>query len=691
MSRTSPLALSIILLFALGCGKSGAGDDGGPGTPCTEASECDDGVDCTVDTCDPVEGCVNTATDSLCDDGLFCNGAETCDAVGDCQAGTPPMVDDAIGCTDDSCDEDNDVVVNAVNDANCDDAVACTDDVCDATLDCQFTANDANCDDGDFCNGAETCDAVSDCQAGVAPVTDDGVPCTDDSCDEVNDVIVNAVNDGNCDDGQWCNGAETCDAVSDCQAGTAPSTDDGVVCTDDSCDEVNDVIVNTANDANCDNGDYCDGSETCDAVSDCQPGTAPSTDDGVACTDDSCDEVNDVIVNTANDANCDNGDFCDGSETCDAVSDCQPGIAPSTDDGVSCTDDSCDEVNDVIVNATNDGNCDDGDFCTGDRCDAVSDCQYSDICDGSFPPNCSGSSGTFAVSPGSAIPDSPGGPLTSTIAVSSAPPNLWSVTVTTDITHTWAADLEITLVSPAGSRVTLSTDNGGGNDDVFSGTVWVDTAGDPATDHSYSNNVTATPLTPEGALTGLRGEDPNGTWTLEIRDDAGADTGTLNSWSLDIEATDDAPTYSSSSVSGSPGSAISDAAPVVEILNVANSNFLCGLAVTTDITHTWSSDLDITITEPGGVSTTLTTDNAGSNDDVFSGTSWDDSVFDPATDYSYTNNVTATPLTPEGALGAFSSIDMKGDWTITVVDDAGGDVGTLNSWGLDLMTCSCAP
>ena len=65
----------------------------------------------------------------------------------------------------------------------------------------------------------------------MAPPTADGVACPDDSCDEELDVIVNTVNDGNCDDGQFCNGAETCDATEDCQAGEAPSTDEGVACT----------------------------------------------------------------------------------------------------------------------------------------------------------------------------------------------------------------------------------------------------------------------------------------------------------------------------------------------------------------------------------------------------------------------------------------------------------------------------
>ena len=365
----------------------------------------DDGVACTDDSCDEVnDAIVNLANNGNCDDALFCNGSETCDAVNDCQAGSPPSIDDGVACTDDSCDEVNDAIVNLANNGNCDDAlfcngsetcdavndcqagsppsiddgVACTDDSCDEVNDTIVNlANNANCDDALFCNGSETCDAVNDCQAGSPPSIDDGVACTDDSCDEVNDTIVNLANNANCDDTLFCNGSETCDAVNDCQAGSPPSIDDGVACTDDNCDEVNDVIVNTANNANCDDTLFCNGSETCDAVNDCQAGSPPSIDDGVACTDDSCDEVNDVIVNTANNANCDDTLFCNGSETCDAVNDCQAGTPPSTDDGVACTDDNCDEVNDVIVNTANDANCDDTDACTVDFCDAINDCQIT--------------------------------------------------------------------------------------------------------------------------------------------------------------------------------------------------------------------------------------------------------------------------------------------------------------------------
>ena len=46
----------------------------------------------------------------------------------------------------------------------------------------------------------------------------------------------------------------------------------------------------------------------------------------------------------------------------------------AVDDGVGCTDDSCDEVGDAVVNAANDALCDDGDPCTAGVCDSVTGC-----------------------------------------------------------------------------------------------------------------------------------------------------------------------------------------------------------------------------------------------------------------------------------------------------------------------------
>lgn len=83
---------------------------------------------------------------------------------------------------------------------------------------------------------------------------DDGVPCTVDACNPITGVVTHTPNDALCDDGLWCNGQETCDAVLGCQSGTPPNLDDGNSCTDDSCDEANDQVVHTNNNAPCDDG-----------------------------------------------------------------------------------------------------------------------------------------------------------------------------------------------------------------------------------------------------------------------------------------------------------------------------------------------------------------------------------------------------------------------------------------------------
>ena len=62
---------------------------------------------------------------------------------------------------------------------DCDDGVYCTVDAW-VNNTCVHTPHDALCDDGDDCNGAETCDPVNDCQPG-APRAPDPIPAEDGS------------------------------------------------------------------------------------------------------------------------------------------------------------------------------------------------------------------------------------------------------------------------------------------------------------------------------------------------------------------------------------------------------------------------------------------------------------------------------------------------------------------------------
>ena len=218
---------------------------------------------------------------------------------------------------------------------DCDDGVTCTADSCDESSDsCSHAPSNAVCDDGLYCNGAETCDVDFGCQTGTAIDCDDDVTCTVDSCDESSDSCSHAPSNAVCDDGLYCNGAETCDVDFGCQVGTPIDCDDGVACTADSCDESSDSCSHAPSNAGCDDGLYCNGAETCDADLGCQMGVLP-------CGAQLCDDLDDACVECLADGDCDDSSFCNGAETCVDHA-CESGVAPC--DGLTC-----DELLDACV------------------------------------------------------------------------------------------------------------------------------------------------------------------------------------------------------------------------------------------------------------------------------------------------------------------------------------------------------
>jgi hypothetical protein len=107
-------------------------------------------------------------------------------------------------------------------------------------------------------------------------------------------------------------------------------------------------------------------------------GGDPDCDDGVDCTEDTCNEAADGCNHSPDDAACDDGSFCSGAETCDATDGCQPGEEPDCDDGVDCTVDDCDADADDCVSLPDDDACGAGEVCDADddcRCDPLgADC-----------------------------------------------------------------------------------------------------------------------------------------------------------------------------------------------------------------------------------------------------------------------------------------------------------------------------
>jgi len=116
-------------------------------------------------------------------------------------------------------------------------------------------------------------------------------------------------------------------------------------------------------------------------------------------------------------------------------------------------------------------------------------------------------------SPGTAIPDGSAAGIERTLNNTQAF-TLASVEVVVEIAHSWVGDLEVSLVSPAGSRVPLHARTGGSAHDL--------------------NAVYTAATTP--ALAALAGRPAAGAWKLRVADREAQDVGKLNGWRLTLKA-----------------------------------------------------------------------------------------------------------------------------------------------------------
>ncbi|MEO6326783.1 MAG: proprotein convertase P-domain-containing protein [Thermoanaerobaculia bacterium] len=116
------------------------------------------------------------------------------------------------------------------------------------------------------------------------------------------------------------------------------------------------------------------------------------------------------------------------------------------------------------------------------------------------------------------------------------------VNLLVNITHTWNADIGVSLTAPAGAA-TLIWNNCGGSGDNFNVTIDDAAAGGmPCTSSATKAGTfqSSTAATNGGVQTvnatrmATFNVNPFGTWTLNAADDSSVCTGTLNSWSLTI-------------------------------------------------------------------------------------------------------------------------------------------------------------
>lgn len=241
-----------------------------------------------------------------------------------------------------------------------------------------------------------------------------------------------------------------------------------------------------------------------------------------------------------------------------------------------------------------------------------------------------------------AIPDNNPSGVSSNISV---PPNetVDRLQVEVKIDHTYIGDLVLTLYGPGGFAKVLQNRVGGSNDNIY-----------------------MTYEVPEAV-----GMQAAGTWTLFVKDMAAGDVGTLQNWSLFFswrKPWSFAPTGGSTNnalwvnckggiknipdYNGSPGVATSTISVVV---GNSGNPAITDLDVFVEIDHTWIGDLIVTLTGPNGTVVTLWNRQGGSQHNLYQ-------VF------TVTN---------------FNGIQATGNWTLTVSDNAGGDVGVIQgTWSL---------
>ena len=382
--------------IALGCTATAAVDNTSceDGNACTTGDACVAGTcvsgeavvclasdnTCTTEVCDPTAGCVAINNAAPCTDGNVCTLGDVCGG-GTCLPGEVTDCADGNACTVDTCLP----AVGCANDVTivCDDKNACTQDACEPATGCTATVLEPGsaCDDTDKCTESDVCSAEGVC-VGTPSTCDDESACSTDSCDPAVG-CVNLPDVVTCDDGNPCTTGDLCDGFA-CIGGYVNPCDDKNPCTADSCTQgglTGEVtypagcVHSSLVEGLCDDGNPCSTYDYCYGGA-CVAGSGPVCDDGNDCTNDACNEATqNTCTHFANaDAYaCQDGNQCTLGDYCDkATGACVAGpeALPCFDED-PCTLDVCDPLYGCLHNPT----CDDGDACTADYCDAGA-CSY---------------------------------------------------------------------------------------------------------------------------------------------------------------------------------------------------------------------------------------------------------------------------------------------------------------------------
>ncbi len=282
------------------------------------------------------------------------------------------------------------------------------------------------------------------------------------------------------------------------------------------------------------------------------------------------------------------------------------------------------------------------------------------------------------------------------VAVSGMGESLYHLALTTGIEDDESGAASVELTPPGGSPITVranSVDDEGKQvgptegANVFNGTVWEDTAPEPAAKTTFTPDVTATPLEPDQAFARLDGIDPNGDWELTITSYRTTSGGTLGKWSLELGTCQSAPATTTDSQSNDAAVTIPASGGASSSISVSNVPcYLESASVTTDLVNNSAPALAMTLTSPQGETVSLTHGNGTvSAAEVFNGTVWEDAASTRVTSAALTGGVTASPLEPEQGLERLTGEDPNGTWTLATTNLV-SETAELHGWSLELKS-----
>ena len=126
---------------------------------------------------------------------------------------------------------------------------------------------------------------------------------------------------------------------------------------------------------------------------------------------------------------------------------------------------------------------------------------------------------------------------------------------------------------------------------------------------------------------------------------------------------------------------------ITSTINIPSSIIIADVNLADIIgTHTYVSDLTVTLTSPSATTVTLWSGICGTNDDF--NLNFDDAAAAGAIPCPPTGGGTFQPV---NALSVFNGEDAQGIWTLTIADGFNIDGGSLNNWAIEICGVSCVP